>query len=96
MGGLKMKFNDFLNEQLKDGDFKKEYDKLTPEYEIVAAIIKARNDKGLTQLELAKIISSDQSRISRLEKGTLNPSLNFLKKIADALGQELHISFVPK
>ena len=65
-----MKFNDFLNEQLKNEELKKEYDKLTPEYEIIAAIIKARNEKGLTQLELAKTIGTDQSRISKLEKGT--------------------------
>lgn len=51
-----MKFNDFLNEQLKNEELRKEYDKLTPEYEIISAIIKARNEKGLTQLELAKTI----------------------------------------
>lgn len=63
-----MKFNDFLNEQLKNDELKKEYDKLTPEYEIISAIIKARNEKGLTQLELAKTIGTDQSRISKLER----------------------------
>ncbi|MGL5713910.1 helix-turn-helix transcriptional regulator [uncultured Cetobacterium sp.] len=91
-----MKFNDFLNDQLKNKELKKEYDKLTPEYEIISAIIKARNEKGLTQSELAKTIGTDQARISKLEKGTLNPSLDFLKRIADGLGQELHISFIPK
>ena len=90
-----MKFNDFLNEQLKN-ELRKEYDKLTPEYEIISAIIKARNEKGLTQLELAKTVGTDQSRISKPEKGTLNPSLDFLKHIAEGLGQELHISFVSK
>ncbi|MGL4865816.1 MAG: helix-turn-helix domain-containing protein [Cetobacterium sp.] len=54
-----MKFNDFLNEQLKNEELRKEYDKLTPEYEIISAIIKARNEKGLTQLELAKTIGTD-------------------------------------
>lgn len=42
-----MKFNDFLNEQLKNNELKKEYDKLIPEYEIISAIIKARNKKKL-------------------------------------------------
>ena len=91
-----MKFNDCLNEQLKNEELRKEYDKLTPEYQIISAIIKARNEKGLTQLELAKTVGTDQSRISKLEKGTLNPSLDFLKRIAEGLGQELHISFIPK
>lgn len=96
LGGMKMKFNDFLNDQLNNKELKKEYDKLAPEYEIISAIIKARNEKGLTQSELAKTIGTDQARISKLEKGTLNPSLDFLKRIADGLGQELHISFIPK
>ncbi|MGL5349277.1 MAG: helix-turn-helix domain-containing protein [Cetobacterium sp.] len=91
-----MKFNDFLNDQLNNKELKKEYDKLAPEYEIISAIIKARNEKGLSQSELAKTIGTDQARISKLEKGTLNPSLDFLKRIADGLGQELHISFIPK
>ncbi|MGL5904942.1 helix-turn-helix domain-containing protein [Cetobacterium sp.] len=91
-----MKFNDFLNDQLNNKELKKEYDKLAPEYEIISAIIKARNKKGLTQSELAKTIGTDQARISKLEKETLNPSLDFLKRIANGLGQELHISFIPK
>ncbi|WP_330112704.1 hypothetical protein VSU16_16040 (plasmid) [Cetobacterium somerae] len=41
-----MKFNDFLNEQLKNNELKKEYDKLILEYEIISAIIKARNEKN--------------------------------------------------
>ena len=91
-----MKFNDYLNEKLKDPEIKKEYDMLAPEYEIITAIIKARKELGMTQLELAKAIGTNQARISKLEKGTLNPSLDFLKRIAEGLGQELHISFVPK
>ncbi|MBC2856956.1 helix-turn-helix transcriptional regulator [Cetobacterium sp. 2A] len=43
-------------------------------------MIKARTEKRLTQIELAKNIESDRSRISGVEKGTLNLSLEFLKK----------------
>ena len=32
-------------------------------------------------------------KISRLEKGEYNPSLKFLKKLAQGLGKELHIEF---
>ena len=59
-------------------------------------MIKARKEKGISQSDLAKLIGTDQSRISRLEKGSLNPSLEFLKRVAEGLGQELHISFIPK
>jgi len=57
------------------------------------AIIKQRTKKGLTQADLAKKIGTKQSAISRLERGTYNPSLAFLKKIAKALDKELHVCF---
>lgn len=91
-----MKFNDYMTEQLKDPELKEEYDKLGPEYEIISAMIKARKQAGLTQSQLAKLAGTDQARISKLESGSLNPTLDFLKKVAESLGQDLHISFVPK
>lgn len=91
-----MKFDKYLDKQLKNPNIKKEFDRLAPEYEIISAVMKSRKNLGITQLELAKKIGTDQAHISRLERGNSNPSLNFLKKIADGLGQELHISFKPK
>ena len=40
------KFNDFLNEQLKDPEVKKEYDALAPEFAIIQAMIDARQASG--------------------------------------------------
>ncbi|MBU1349648.1 MAG: helix-turn-helix transcriptional regulator [Patescibacteria group bacterium] len=56
-------------------------------------IIKKRIQQGLTQTELAKKIGTKQSAISRLERGTYNPSLAFLRKLVEALGVKLHLSF---
>jgi DNA-binding XRE family transcriptional regulator len=70
-----------------------EYNALRPEYEIIRQIIQARTDQNLTQRELAEKIGLKQSNISRLESGNYNPSLDFLKKVADGLGKELHIEF---
>jgi len=47
----------------------------------------------MTQEDLARKVGTKQSNISRLEKGNANPSLQFLKKIADSMGKELLISF---
>jgi len=88
-----MKFNDYLEKQLKNPEIKKEFDRLEPEYEIISAIIKTRKELGITQLELAKRMGTDQSRISKMERGTLNPSLDFIKRLADAMGKKVHISF---
>lgn len=91
-----MKFSDYKNEALKDEKVKKEYDALAPEYELISQIIDARIENHLTQKQLAELAGTDQARISRLEKGSLNPSLDFLKKIASALGKEVHITFKDK
>ena len=86
-------FNEYLKKQLEDPEFYKEYKALEPEYEIIKQILKARSELNLTQKELADRIGIKQSNISRLESGNYNPSLDFLKKVAQGLGKELHIEF---
>lgn len=68
-----------------------EYNKLETLYEIKSQLIKIRSEKGLSQLELAEMVGTKQSAISRLESGDYNPSIEFLSKIANALGKELHV-----
>lgn len=74
-------------------NLEKEYKALEPEYEIIRQLIKARTEQQLTQKQLADRIGIKQSNISRLESGTYNPSLDFLKKVANGIGKELHIEF---
>lgn len=88
-----MKFKDHLKEQLKDPDFRSEYEALEPEYEIIRQIILARKESNMTQKELAERAGIKQGNISRLEQGTYNPSLRSLKKIAKGLDKKLHIEF---
>ncbi len=87
-------FKDFLNEQLKDKDFKKEYDALRPEMAIIQAMIDARKDSGMTQKELSEKTGINQSDISKLENGTANPSLKTLQRLADGMGMVLKLEFV--
>ncbi len=74
-------------------EVKKEYDNLAVAHEIKRKIIKLRLEQGLSQKELADRIGTKQSAISRLESGDYNPSVEFLSKIAHALGKEVHIEF---
>ena len=69
------------------------YDELSPEFELVQMIIRERVKQGLTQAQLANKLGTKQSAISRLEQGTVNPSLSFLRRLAKALNTKLHISF---
>ena len=93
---MKRKHLDFevwLKEELKDPDFKAEYDRQQPEFAVINAIIEARRKRGITQDDLAQKIGTKQSVISRLESGRANPSIAFLKKLAQALNSHLEIRF---
>lgn len=85
-------FKDFFDKAMQDPEIKAEYDRLGPEYEIIESIIKKRLEKNLSQKQLAEKMGTKQSALSRLESGTYNPSLLFLKKIATALDSKLSIS----
>lgn len=52
--GRKMKFRDFLEEELKDEEFRKIYEKDKIMYDIISQTIAERNKKNLTQEDLAK------------------------------------------
>lgn len=89
-------FDKFLKESLKNPKVKAEYDRMQPEFEVINALIKARVKRGLTQEKLAKKVGTKQSVISRLETGRANPSLTFLKKLAQALNSRLEIKFISR
>ena len=88
-------FQDLLQEQLKDSEFKKEWDDIQPEMDVIRAMIDARIEQNLTQKELAARTGIDQADISKLENGTRNPSLKLLKRLAHGMGMQLKIEFVP-
>ena len=88
--------DDMLSNQLKDKEFRKEYEAIQPEMDVIRAIVDARTSQNLTQKELAERTGINQADISKLENGTRNPSVNLLKRLADGMGMALKIEFVPK
>ena len=88
-------FRETLNEQLKNPEFKKEWDALEPEYQTIKAMLDTRNEKAMTQKQLADITGIPQADISRLENGNANPSLRTLQRLADGMGMKLKLEFVP-
>lgn len=89
-------FDDMLSNQLKDEDFRKEYEAIQPEMDVIRAIVDARTSQNLMQKELAECTGINQADISKLENGTRNPSVNLLKRLADGMGMALKIEFIPK
>jgi len=58
---------------------------------IILQITQARLAKGLTQAQLAGLLRTHRSNISRLESGGHNPSLDFLLRVAAVLDMELDL-----
>ena len=78
---------------LKDPEFRKVYEETRIEREIANALIRARIEKRLTQVQLAKKLKTKQSVISRVESGQTTPSLSFLKRLASVLETSLSVQF---
>ena len=71
-------------------DVSKEYDDI--DNVVLGYKIKVKRTMRLmTQEELAKKIGIDQSDLSKIEKGTANPSLKTLSKIAKGLNAKLSL-----
>ena len=85
------KFSDVREILMMDEEFRSEYEKLKPRYDVISQIIEERAKQNITQEELAFRVGTQKSNISRLESGTYNPSLDFLVKVAHSLGKEMKI-----
>lgn len=88
--------NEYFDQQMKNEEFKSEYEKLQPELNLIRALIDARNSCNMTQKELAERTGINQADISKIENGTRNPSLKLLQRLADGMDMVLKIEFVPK
>jgi transcriptional regulator with XRE-family HTH domain len=91
---------ELVQELMRDPEFKKEYDALGPEFELIEKMLMARNEAGLTQAQVAKKMRTTTSVIGRLETSiiggkTHSPSISTLDRYARALGCHLKIDFVP-
>ena len=79
---------------LKNQDVQNELKMNEAEYKIIEEIIMARRENNLTQKGLAELIGTRQSNISRLESGNYNPTMEFLQKVASAMGKRLEVRIV--
>lgn len=88
-------YKDLLNERLKDEDFKREYEELNPEYEVIKALYKARKERNITQKELSQKSGVAQSDISKLENGNSNPTIKMLERLAKSMDMHIKVDFIP-
>ena len=88
-------YKEYKEKVLQNAEVKEEYDALQPEYDIIQAMISARVNQNLTQKELSERTGITQADISRIENGTRNPSLSMVKRLAEGLGMQLKLEFIP-
>lgn len=83
-----------LEEELRNPEFRKEWEATQLEYDITEMLIKARTSQHISQKELAIRAGVRQSNLSRIENGQCSPNLATLQKIAKGLGKRLQLQFV--
>src|ERR1035438_7783413 len=83
--------DDYLTRKLQDQGFRAAYDAEDKRIELVLQIIKLRQQRGMTQADLAKAIGTRQANVSRLERFDSNLTVGTLEKVAQALAASLRI-----
>jgi len=95
---MRPSLKEFKKKALADPQVAKEYDDLSPAYALRKQLIRIRKEAGLTQEELAEILHTRKSNISRLENvnSNISPKISALEEYAKAVGYKIEISFVPQ
>ena len=75
--------------------YRAERDRLGPYRDVAREVILLRTRAGLSQEELAGRVGTSKSAIARLESGRHQPTVETLRRVAEALGTTLVIGFEP-
>jgi transcriptional regulator with XRE-family HTH domain len=89
-------FEQILEEELRDPEFRAEWERLAPARAVANRLILYRAEHGLTQTALARLLGMSQPAIARLEIGEHIPTLPTLLKLSDVLGLEILIAMTPE
>lgn len=85
--------NEYIQEQLKNPAFRKEWEKSAASYQVTRELIQVRIAKKLSQRQLAQKAGTTQAVISRIENMNVSPTIGLLERIAASLGKKLEIRF---
>jgi DNA-binding XRE family transcriptional regulator len=85
-----------IAEQMKNEEFAEAFELERERLRIAHRVKALREQKRMTQAQLAELIGTRQPSIARLEAGNYWPRIDMLEKIAWALGTQLDVRFVKK
>jgi transcriptional regulator with XRE-family HTH domain len=92
----KTNFDRYLEQQLQDPAFAARFERAGEAWDVALQIAALRQQAGLSQKDLAKLLKTSQQQISRLESPTYDGhSLSMLRRVADALHARVRIVFEP-
>jgi DNA-binding XRE family transcriptional regulator len=91
-------FEQFREEALKKPGVREEYEALGPAFEMKRQMIAMRKEAGLTQEQMADLLGTKKSNISRLESlhSDVSPRLSTVEEYARVLGYRLKVDFEPR
>jgi transcriptional regulator with XRE-family HTH domain len=90
-----MKLAEYREQSHHDPDYLAAEEELRPLLDLADMVLSQRLARGWSQADLAERVGTKQANISRLESGMANPSVKFLQKLANALGETLTIQVRP-
>jgi transcriptional regulator with XRE-family HTH domain len=92
----KTNFDVFLEEQLRDPVFAKRFKRAGEAWDVALQIAALREQAGLSQAALARLLKTSQQQISRLESPDYEGhSLANLRRVAEALHARVRVVFEP-
>jgi len=91
-------FDKFRETALQDPEVKAEYDMLSTAFKMKRQMIALRKKAGVTQEQMADLLGTKKSNISRLESlhSNVSPRLATVEDYARALGYSVKIEFEPR
>ena len=86
-----MTFDDFMNEEMKDPEFRREYEALEFESELARAVTEAREARGLTRKQLANLAGVKEKAVEDFEYVNKENTINLFHKLASVLGLRVKV-----
>jgi ribosome-binding protein aMBF1 (putative translation factor) len=92
----KTNFDRYLEKQLQDTTFAARFKNAGEAWDVALQIAALREQAGLSQKDLAKLLKTSQQQISRLESpGYEGHSFSMLRRVAGALHARVRVVFEP-
>jgi transcriptional regulator with XRE-family HTH domain len=87
--------DDVLAEELRDPEFRAEWERLTLARAVGQCVLSYRMRHALSQRKLAQILGIKQPQVARLEAGSHDPSFDTLRLLSEHLGIEFLVDISP-